>query len=127
MNAAVAHSGPDRKAHRLRQLRQQQEARVRFWRLFVVVTFFVIALSGNLFIGAMVFHRAFGNPFTWGQTPEPTPTAQIRRPLLDGTFCRNITFDNNTAHAITDRVERCDAAAAKQKVRTRTQFSWGGR
>ena len=55
----------------------------------------------------------FGNPFTWGQTRRADATAQIRRPLLDGTFCRNIVFDNNTSQSITDKVERCDATEGR--------------
>jgi hypothetical protein len=74
----------------------------------------------------------FGNPFDSGKATH-TPTAQIKLPLLDGTFCRNIVFDNTTSHSIEDKVERCDGAPnaasppSPPSGNRRTQFSWGGR
>ena len=111
---------------RLRATRQQREARLRFWRVFAVSSFFVVALGANLYVGAVVMMENFGNPFSVSKAPL-TSTAQIKRPLLDGTFCRNIVFDNTTSHAIEDKVERCDKKADQPRGKTRTQFSWGGR
>ena len=126
MSAIVGGIEAGRKTLRLRAARQQREARLRFWRVFAVSSFFVVALGANLYIGAVVMMGNFGNPFAVSKAPL-TPTAQIKRPLLDGTFCRNIVFDNTTSHAIEEKVERCDKTASQPKVRVRTQFSWGGR
>ncbi len=125
MSTAVA-TDPGRKTLRLRAARQQREARIRFWRVFAVSSFFIVALGANLYVGAVVLMGNFGNPFVIDKAPLSS-TAQIKRPLLDGTFCRNIVFDNTTAHAIEDKVERCDKTANQPKGRTRTQFSWGGK
>ena len=126
MNTAVGDIEAGRKTPGLRAARQQREARLRFWRVFAVSSFFVVALGANLYIGTVVMMGNFGNPFYSGKAT-PGSTAQIKRPLLDGTFCRNIVFDNTTSHAIEDKVERCDKKADQPRGRTRTQFSWGGR
>ena len=126
MNTAVGDIEPGRNTLRLRAARQRREARVRFWRAFAVSSFFVVALGANLYVGAVVMMGNFGNPFDSGKATHGS-TAQIKRPLLDGTFCRNIVFDNNTSHSITDKVERCDKVPSQPKGKTRTQFSWGGR
>jgi hypothetical protein len=131
MSTGVADNTAGRKALRLRLLRRRREARIRFWRVFAVSTFFVVALSGNMFIGAMALQQNFGDLFTfdklfsWGKTPEPAPTARIRRPLLDGVFCRNIVFDNKTSQAVSDKVERCDKVEPQKRGRAPTQFTWG--
>lgn len=133
MSIAVADSKTGRKKLAPRIARQQHERRVRFWRVFTVAAFFAIALSGNLFIGAMVVQKNFGDVltfdklFSWTKPAEVAPTAQVRRPLLDGTFCRSIVFDNNTAQSISDKVERCDVLRNQPRGKTRTQFNWGGR
>ena len=125
--ALVEGIAPDRKTLRMRAARRQREARVRFWRVFAVSTFFVVALGANLYIGAVVMMENYGNPFVLDKAPLGQ-TAQIKRPLLDGTFCRNIVFDNATSHAIEEKIERCDKkVVSQQRGKTRTQFSWGGR
>ncbi len=127
MNTAVGGIEAGRNTLRLRAARQQHEARIRFWRVFAVSTFFVVALGANLYIGAVVMMRNYGNPFVLDKAPLGQ-TAQIKRPLLDGTFCRNIVFDNATSHTIEEKIERCDKkVASQQKGKARTQFSWGGR
>ena len=125
MSTAVA-TDSGGKTLRLRAARRQREARIRFWRVFAVSSFFVVALGANLYIGAVVMMGNFGNPFAVSKAPLGL-TAQIKRPLLDGTFCRNIVFDNTTSHAIEEKIERCDKKADQRRGRERTQFSWGGR
>ena len=126
MSLAVGAIEGDRKALRLRSARRQREARVRFWRVFAVTSLFVVELSANLYIGAVVMIAKFGNPFAVSKAPAHA-TVQIKRPLLDRTFCRNTVFDNATSHAIEEKIERCDKKASQQRGKTRTQFSWGGR
>jgi hypothetical protein len=126
MNTAVGDIDAGRKTLRLRAARQQREARIRFWRVFAVSSFFIVALGANLYIGAVVVMGNYGNPFVLDKAPLGQ-TAQIKRPLLDGTFCRNILFDNTTSHAIEEKIERCDKTANQPRGKTRTQFSWGGR
>jgi hypothetical protein len=113
-----------------RVARMQREKRVRFWRAFAVTLFFAVALSGNLFIGAAVLQRNFDKLFTWSSEEHFTPTGRMKRPLLDGVFCRNIVFDNTTGQSVTDKVERCDGGPRTPNYEQRTappQFKWGGR
>ncbi len=132
MSTAVAPSEAGRKALLLRVARRQHEARIRFWRVFAVSSFFAVAIGANLYVGAVVMMGNFASPFTAKKVPTQHATAQIKRPLLDGTFCRNIVFDNTTSHAIEDKVERCDGAPKPQRApvylyKAPAQFTWGGK
>ncbi len=86
----------DRKAMRQRVLRHQHDARIRFWRLFVVVSFFFVAIGANLYVGATVLIGNMCGPVVVEKSvPGDGRTARVRRPLFDGTFCRDIIFDKN--------------------------------
>jgi hypothetical protein len=133
MDATVdmAEAGQDAPATKsLRAARQLREARIHFWRVFVVSTFFVIIIGANLFVGAVVM---IGNIRGQGIFEKAAPlsrTAQVRRPLLDGTFCRNIIFDNNTSLSIEDEIERCEPPARRDvepDIKRKTGFIWGGK
>jgi hypothetical protein len=98
--------------------------------VFVVSAFFVIIIGANLFIGAVVVIGNFRGPGVVEKSAPLGHTAQVKRPLLDGTFCRNIIFDNNTSLSIEDKIERCEPLARKAvepDVKRKTGFSWGGR
>ena len=128
MSTAVGDIKTGRKTLRLRAARRQHEARIRFWRVFAVSSFFAVALGANLYIGAVVMTGNFGGKFSVEKiVPGGGHTAQFKRPLLDGTFCRTIVYDNNTANSLEDKVERCDKKATQPRGKERTQFSWGGR
>lgn len=128
MNSTVGGIKAGRNTLRLRAARQQHEARIRFWRAFAVSTFFVVVLGANLYIGAVVMMGNFGGQSSVAKVvPDDGRTALVKHRLLDGTFCRTIVFDNNTANSITDKVERCDKPAEQPRGKIRTQFSWGGR
>lgn len=111
----------------MRAAGQSREARIKFWRVFVVTSFFVVVLGANLFVGAVVMSGTIRTHFNSDKARANGQTAQVRRPLLDGTFCRNIVFDNATAQTVEDKVERCDNAVGKPQGKGRSQFSWGGR
>ncbi len=118
----------DRKAMRQRVLRRQRDARIRFWRLFAVVSFFAVAIGANLYVGATVLLGNMRGPVVVEKSvPGDGRTARVRRPLLDGTFCRDIIFDNQTSESVEDKVERCDKSVPPPRRRNRSQFSWGNR
>lgn len=110
----------------VRAARRAHEARVRFWRAVAVSSLFVIILGANLFIGAVVMLGSMRTKVSSDKIDTNHQIARVRRPLLDGTLCRNIVFDNKTSQTISDKVERCDLTNGKPKVRRKTQFSWGG-
>lgn len=132
MSAVLAGTDDGHKKLAQRIDRLRHEKRVRFWRVVLIVAFFVVALCSNLFIGAAMIHGDVSDllPFSFGKNEEPIHRAKIRRPLLDGTFCRNIVFDNATAQALVDNVERCDGAPRQPGYLYgvgQPQFRWGTR
>ena len=52
--SAAAATAERRKALLLRLRRRKHDARVRFWRVFAVSSFFVVAVGANLYFGAAV-------------------------------------------------------------------------
>jgi hypothetical protein len=106
--------------------RHARETRTKFWRVFVVSSFFVIVLGANLFVGAVVVFGNIRAQSTAANDAATGKTARVTRPLLDGTFCRYTVFDSNTSNTLEDRVERCDAPRGKPKIRARSEFTWGG-
>jgi hypothetical protein len=127
---ALADSEASRKNLMLRIARMRREKRIRFWRVCSVVAFFAVAIGGNLFIGMVVLRKNFCDliPFTSSKSDGPARTAKIRRPMLDGTFCRNIVFDNTTAQAVVDKIERCDGGPNRPSTVTYAEpprFTWG--
>ena len=127
---ALADSEAGRKKLMLRIARMRREKRIRFWRVCGVVAFFAVAIGGNLFIGMVALQKNFGDliPFHSSNSDGPARTAKIRRPMLDGVFCRNIVFDNTKAQAVTDTVERCDGGPKRPATVTYAEpprFTWG--
>jgi len=126
MTTSAAATAERRKALLLRLRRRQHETRVRFWRVFGVSSFFVVALGANVYVGAVVITDNFGEAFKPGKFTPPERTARMSRPLADGVFCRNITFDNKTAESVSDKVEHCDGRPhGPNYLVTRTPFTWG--
>jgi hypothetical protein len=81
--------------HSARDLRRAREARVKYWRVLLVTTFFVVVLGGNLFVGAVLVSKALQTATT--ESPASFRIGRITFPLLDGVFCRHILIDNETA------------------------------
>ncbi len=105
---------------------QVHEARVKFWRVTIVTSFFAILIGGSLVAGAVTM---IGN--SQSQSREALAakykTAKISRPMLDGVFCRNLTLDNQTGLMVEDKVERCELGKVQPTRPGQTQFVWGGR
>jgi len=125
--ADLAYSGNEAPDSLPAAARHAREARIRFWRVFVVSSFFIVILGANLFVGAAVVMGHIRTQVTANNIWAKSQIAQIRRPLLDGTFCRNMTIDNKTAQTIEDKVERCDQGRSRSKAKGKSQFSWGGK
>jgi hypothetical protein len=92
-------------AKALRAAREAREARVKFWRVFAVSSFFAVVLGANLFVGAVVL---VGNLRGAPADDEPD------------------VGDGRVAQTIEDKVERCDHRA-KKGTKRKSEFSWGGR
>jgi hypothetical protein len=50
-------------------------------------------------------------------------TGRVSQPLLDGTFCRSMTYDNTLAQITADKIVPCDEINSRR--RSSTTFSWG--
>jgi NAD/NADP transhydrogenase beta subunit len=109
-----------------RTVRKSREARVKYWRVFIVTAFFAVLVGANLFVGAVVI---FGKMQTRARAEEAATaaraTGKISRPLFDGVFCRTMVFDNNSAETVEDKVERCDQPGLAPGRPRQTQFIWG--
>jgi hypothetical protein len=108
-----------------RDLRRSQEMRARFWHVAIVSSFFLVVVGASLFLGAVM---VIGTLRSNGGTNELTAdgrTGRIARSLHDGKFCHYIIFDNKTAHAVEDRIGRCDEGKSKPRKEAPVTFSWG--
>jgi hypothetical protein len=79
-------------ARSARDLHRTRETRIKFWRVLIVSTFFVIVLGGNLFVGAVLMFKGPHTATT--ETPASFRIDRITFPLLNGVFCRHILIDN---------------------------------
>lgn len=107
--------------------RHSREARLRFWRVTAVTSFFAIVLGANVIVGAAVVMGKIRAQSGAEKSLGDAHTALVKRPMLDGTFCRNVVYSNETSQAIEEKVEPCDQTKKQARGRTRTQFSWGGK
>lgn len=110
-----------------RHARHSREARIKFWRVFIVTTFFAVVISANVLVGAVVLVGSLRAQSETQPLPANLKTARVTRPMLDGIFCRHMVFDNKTAATVEDKIERCDGEDRKRKTVVKPQFSWGGR
>jgi hypothetical protein len=102
---------------------RRREARINLWGTFVVSLFFAALLSAPLYIGAEVLMSGFRDQPKPVNPTAAHQTAHFSSSMLDGTSCRNIVFDNNTAQLIEDKVGPCDHRPSKANSAPR--FSWG--
>jgi hypothetical protein len=125
--AHIAKTGRKSPASLEAAARHAREARIRFRRVFVVSSFFVVVLGANLIVGAVVVMGNIRAQATADNMWANGQVAQAKRPLLDGTFCSNMVINNRTSQTIEDKVERCDQGRSKFKAKARSQFNWGGK
>jgi hypothetical protein len=111
-------------ARSARDLRRTREARIKYWRVLIVSTFFAVVLSGNLFVGAVLVFKALHS--ATAETPASLRIGRITFPLLDGVFCRHVLIDNETAQTKEGKVSRCDGQDPIPSD-GRTGFRWGGK
>ncbi len=98
-----------------------RERRNGILRVLIVTAFFVMMLGANLFIGSVVLVGGLKEENGLGKYR----VGRVTFPLLDGTFCRHILFDNVTAQALDDNVSACADDIAPPRPGRRTRFNWG--
>ena len=109
-----------------RTARRAHEARVKYWRVFVVTAFFAVIVGANLFVGGvLVLSKMESRSQAEEAAIAAHATAKISRPMLDGVFCRTMVFDNKSAEAVENKIERCDQPGRAQARPRQGQFVWG--
>jgi hypothetical protein len=103
-----------------RDARQRQEARVKFVRAAIVTAFFAAVMGANLYVGAVV---VMGTIQSRSDDVSTARTGRVSKTLLDGTFCRAMTYDNTLAQITGDKIVPCDEL--KTRRRSANTFSWG--
>jgi hypothetical protein len=110
-----------------REAIRAREARIKFWRVVIVSTFFAIVIGGNAILGAVV---VIGNMQETAKAEvaaaEKRKSGKISRPMLDGVFCRTTVFNNKSGEAQEDKIERCDDGTPAARS-LKTEFVWGGK
>jgi len=109
-----------------RAARQAREARVDFWRAWILSSFFIAVIGANLYVGAVVIvghmHAAAAD-----SAAASHKTARFTRPLGDTIFCQYTVFDNNSAQSIESGIERCDSTSRMSQRPSKSKFSWSGK
>jgi hypothetical protein len=103
---------------------RRQEWRAKTARLAVVLSLFLVLLIAALFIGGRsviepMLHKAMA------QATETHRRGEIVFTLPDGTFCRNLAFDNKTAELTESTVLQCPEARPREPARPPSGFAWG--
>ena len=107
-----------------RDVRRARDARIKYWRVLIVTSFFVVVLGGNLFVGAVLMFKALHT-----STAETAASMRIGRmtvPMLDGIFCRHVLIDNETSQTKEEKISRCNEREPPSS-RGGTGFRWGGK
>lgn len=122
----LAQPGPDTSPQRTRRAEHQaHEARIRFWRVVIVTSFFAVLIGGSLLVGAVAMIGSMKNQARVDAAARHA-TAKITRPMVGGVFCHSLVFDNNSGQSVEDKVEPCDKDRIMPKSPSQTKFVWGG-
>ena len=106
-----------------RASRRSHEARVKFWRVAIVSGFFAVVLGANLIVGGVLMVKALRAEAI--KSASYSRLGRVTFPMLDGVFCRQVLYDNQTGQTTKDKIARCDGRAARSRHSSRT-FNWGG-
>ena len=102
---------------------RRQEARIKLVRVAVVTAFFALLIGANLYVGAVMLFGSWQTRSDNALTAASTRTGVVSRSMLDGTFCRAMSYDNELAHITADKIVRCEDISPRR--RSRSSFSWG--
>lgn len=122
LNATVR---PPSKYLRARKaLRLRHERRSRVTRVVILLSFFLVVLAATLLAGGRTFVVPMMRAAAERQAHR---TGDILVALPDGTHCRHLSFDNNTALLTGGAVEHCTRGRSKGTIVEERGFSWGAR
>ncbi len=94
----------------------------------IAYSFFIVALAGNIVFGAMMFIGNYTIRPGDVRVTANQRTSRVVYPMNDGTFCRYLTFDKQTAQTLKDKTELCDGSESGSSIRSSASaFTWGGK
>lgn len=96
-----------------------RDRRIAIVRILIVTAFFAVVLSANLFVGGVVLVGGLNEESGLGKYR----VGHMTFPLLDGTFCRHVLFDNETLQTEEDKVSAC-VDITPPRPGHRSRFNW---
>ncbi len=123
-NATADHVSGRKFARRsARSLRDEQRAKTT--RLAVVLSLFLALVAATLLVGG----RAVIDPMlrAAAEKRQASRVGEIVFTMPDGTFCRHLSFDNETAEITEGAVERCTQSSLRAHTRSASGFAWSAR
>jgi hypothetical protein len=86
--------------------------------LFLVLVIAAVSIGGHSVIGPML-QRAMAQP------ADSHRKGSIVFTMPDGTFCRHLAYDNQTAELTESAVIQCPDARPREAAQARSGFAWG--
>jgi hypothetical protein len=123
----AAESGPAAARLRARKtmpVPRRGERRTGSVRVAVVLTLFVALVAAALFVGDAVIDPVRRSA---AAVRDGKRVGEIVYSMPDGSFCRRLAFDNETATLTEGAVEPCPANLPKDRTRSDRNFAWGAR
>jgi len=93
-------------------------------RVAIVLALFIALVAAALLVGRAVIAPVL-QPGAGGRGG--ARVAEIVYSMPDGSFCRRLSFDNDTAALIEGAVEQCPANLPRMRARGDRNFAWGAR
>ena len=93
-------------------------------RVTIVLALFIVLIASALLVGRAVIAPVL-TTVTGGRGG--ARVGEIVYSMPDGSFCRRLSFDNDTAALIEGAVEQCPANLPRMRVRGDRNFAWGAR
>jgi hypothetical protein len=93
-------------------------------RVTIVLALFIVLIATALLVGRAVIAPVLTTG-TGGRGG--ARVGEIVYSMPDGSFCRRLSFDNDTAALIEGAVEQCPANLPRMRARGDRNFAWGAR
>lgn len=103
---------------------RRDERRAKSLPVAIVLALFVALVAAALLVGRVVIAPAL---FSGAGERGGARVGAIVYSMPDGSFCRRLSFDNETATLTEGAVEPCPANLPRVRVHGDRNFAWGGR
>lgn len=121
--AAADHAAARLRARKIMRAKRD-ERRAKSVRIAIVVSFFLVLLAAAVLVGQAVIDPLLRSA---AAARDGKRTGEIVYSMPDGSFCRHLSFDNETAEVTEGAVEQCPSDLPRGRARAERNFAWGGR